>query len=236
MSTISADQEYLVQPGDTLVGISKRLGVDLTELMYLNSILDARLLHAGQRLRIRDTKATLYAPKLDSDATNAQTSAETVEPMTSNDPITSLTGGTFYYVRDSDTLSLIANRFNVTVPAILAANNLPDEKQIRPGVRITIPSASAVLSVAASEAQAQTPQPQVGVLGIGDPTTPVVSAQEIAAFLKGRRTTFYVVRKGDTIPSVALLFKMDPLILAQINQVRVEGDLTLGTRLVIPMK
>ena len=145
-------------------------------------------------------------------------------------------GGTLYYVRSGDTLSGIATRFNVTVPAILAANNLPDEKQIRPGMPLTIPSAAAVLSTAAVSAETQTAKPQAGVLGIGDPTTPIVSPQEIEEFLRGKRTTFYVVRDGDTIPRVAGLFKIDPLILAQINSVLVDSALTPGTRLIIPMK
>lgn len=145
-------------------------------------------------------------------------------------------GGTLYYVRNGDTLSAIATRFNVTVPSLLAANNLPDEKQIRPGMALTIPSAASVLSVAATTAETQPARPQAGVLGIGDPTTPIVSPQEIEAFLRGKRTTFYVTRNGDTIPRVADLFKIDPLILAQINSVRVENELTPGTRLIIPMK
>jgi LysM repeat protein len=145
-------------------------------------------------------------------------------------------GGTLYIVRNGDTLSAIATRFNVTVAAILAANNLPDEKQIRTGMPLTIPSAAAVLSVAATAAETPAAQPQAGVLGIGDPTTPIVSPQEIQAFLRGKRTTFYVVRKGDTIPRIAAIFKIDALILAQINSVRVADELIPGTRLIIPMK
>jgi LysM repeat protein len=91
-----------------------------------------------------------------------------------------------------------------------------------------------VLSVAADAMQAA--PPPMGVLGIGDASTPNVSQEEIRAFLRGKRTTYYVTRKGDTITRIAALFKIDALILAQINQVSVNAELAPGTRLLIPMK
>jgi LysM repeat protein len=143
--------------------------------------------------------------------------------------------GTLYLVRSGDTLSAIAVRFNVTVQSIVVANNLPNADVLRIGQQLLIPSPALVLSIAETTALQDLANQKAGVLGIGDPTTPIVSETEIRQFLAGKRTTYYVARKGDTVQRIAGLFKIDPLILAQINRVGQEGELIPGTRLIIPM-
>jgi LysM repeat protein len=145
-------------------------------------------------------------------------------------------GGAIYIVRSGDTVSAIARRFNVTAAAIAVANSLEDPNRIRAGQRLVIPKPAAVLSVAEAMAVTEASKPRGGVLGVGDASTPVVSPREIQEFLEGKRTMFYVARKGDTIPRVAAIFKMEPLVLSQINQVGMEGEMIPGTRLIIPMK
>ncbi|MBI4671618.1 MAG: LysM peptidoglycan-binding domain-containing protein [Chloroflexi bacterium] len=220
--------EYIVVPGDTLLAIARRFGVDLVLLMNVNAIADARLLRAGQRLRIPGvtSQPTLPTPPIETKPSAGETS-----PM----PAPTLSG-TIYIVRGGDTLSAIAVRFNVTVQALVVANNLPRANLIRPGQQLVIPQAAMVLSIAETEAILESSAPQFGVLGIGDPATPIVSAQEIRAFLQNKRTTFYVTRKGDTLSRIAALFKMDALVLAQINRVGMQGEIIPGTRLIIPMK
>ncbi len=218
--------DYTVLPGDTLIAIAKRFGVDLAALMVANAIADARLLRAGQRLRIPGAQEGQAAPP----------SSPPPASPTAPAPVVVSGGGTIYIVRGGDTLSAIAVRFNVTVPAIVAANQLSNANVIRPGQQLTIPKPAMVLSVAEAVATLEAQKPQVGVLGVGDASTPVVSPREIQEFLAGKRTTFYVTRKGDTIPRVAALFKMDALILSQINQVGMRGELIPGTRLIIPMR
>lgn len=227
--------EYIVQPGDTLLAISKRYRVELVALMNLNAISDARKLRVGQRLQIpvSDRPAPDAAPP------PVQTPVADGTPVpvpVLADPTPGLMGGAVYVVRGGDTLGAIAVRFNVTVAAIVAANALPNANIIRPGQRLTIPPASMVLRAAESMTGASAGRAAAGVLGVGDPDTPVVSQREVEEFLRGRRTTFYVTRKGDTIPRVAALFHMDALVLSQLNQVGVNGEMIPGTRLIIPMK
>ncbi len=219
--------EYVVLPGDTLLGIARRFGVDLVALMNANSISDARTLRAGQTLRIPGAPV-VTTPPARGDGAGEAPPPPVPAPA---EPLPSSGEGAVYVVRSGDTVSAIARRFNVTVQAIVVANNLPNANLIRVGQRLVIPKPSMVLSRAVERAATAS----VGVLGIGDPNTPQVSASEIEAFLKGKRTTFYVARKGDTIPRIARLFQMDPLILAQINQVGMAGELIPGTRIIIPM-
>lgn len=223
--------EYIVEPGDTLLGIAKRFAVDIVVLINVNGIGDPRLLRVGQRLRIPGVQAPAPSEPAPTAPPPMPTTPPSIPPATV--PIPS---GTLYIVRGGDTLSAIAKRFNVTVDAIVVANRLPNASLIRPGQQLTIPKPAMVLSVAEAMAMTEAAKPRTGVLGVGDPNTPVVSPREIQEFLAGKRTMFYVARKGDTILRVASLFKMDPLVLSQINQVGMQGEMIPGTRLIIPMK
>jgi LysM repeat protein len=215
--TASDSIEYIVVPGDTLLAISKRFGIDLVTLMNANSITDARLLHAGQTLRIPGVRS-VPAPA-------APPASAAMPPA--------LQGKT-YIVRVGDTFSSIATRFHVTVQSLLVANNIYTASELQPGQQLTIPDPSGVMRAAETEALNSTP-PQGGVLGIGDAATPTVSADEIRAYLAGKRTTYYVTRPGETLAQVASLFSVNELILAQINQTTTGAALAPGTRLLIPM-
>lgn len=225
------EHEYIVQSGDTLLAIAKRFQVELVALMNLNAIADARKLRVGQRLQIPASTVPVPAPV---PVPVPDQPPQPTPPLA--EPIPPGSGGAVYIVRSGDTLSAIAVRFNVTVAAIVASNQLPNASIIRPGQRLTIPKAAMVLRVAEAMATASASGAAAGVLGVGDPNTPVVSPREVEEFLAGKRTTFYITRKGDTIPRVAELFHMDALVLSQINRVGVKGEMIPGTRLIIPMR
>lgn len=235
LPVVAGENEYIVQSGDTLLAIAKRYRVELVALMNLNAISDARKLRVGQRLQIPASTIPASEPANPPVPVPVTDSTPVPAPVIT-DPTPGLMGGTVYVVRGGDTLGAIAVRFNVTVAAMVAVNSLPNANVIRPGQRLTIPPPSMVLRAAESMAAASASDAAAGVLGVGDPNTPVVSQREVEDFLAGKRTTFYITRKGDTIPRVAKLFQMDALVLSQINQVGMAGEMIPGTRLIIPMK
>ena len=47
------EKEYVVEPGDTLIGISEETGVPLPKLERLNPDLDAQTLNSGERIKLR---------------------------------------------------------------------------------------------------------------------------------------------------------------------------------------
>jgi murein DD-endopeptidase MepM/ murein hydrolase activator NlpD len=65
-----------------------------------------------------------------------------VEPV----PRPSAGRGTWYTVRQGDTLAVIANLYRVSVSSILRANGLRDQYSIRVGQRLVIPGAGAAVS------------------------------------------------------------------------------------------
>ncbi len=207
---IPASGEYVVVPGDTLTAIAKRFGVTVLDLMTLNAIADARALRAGQRLRI---------PGAQTQPLETEGAIGSPAPIISGDAGANVSGtlsdagavvsGTMYVVRGGDTLSAIAVRFNVTVQAIVTANNLPNARLIRPGQQLLIPARTLTLSAGAE----------------------LTRSEDVQIKIQAR---VYITRKGDTIARIAVMFNADAAQLAQINRVGMNGEIMPGTRLQIP--
>lgn len=110
-----AGSVYTVVMGDTLGIIAERFGIDEDELAAANNIADHGYIYAGQKLTIPSGGGA--AAPVASAATNPGT----------------------YVVIEGDTLSGIADMFDVTVGAIAAANNLGDRNSLRVGQKLVIP-------------------------------------------------------------------------------------------------
>ncbi len=111
---------YEVQPGDTLVDIAEKFGVDLITLMLLNGLNNDTVLTPGQEILI---------PLPD------------MEPPTPTPLPTNLRPGDIieYFVLPGDTLQTIAQRFNTTVEAILEANDMEIDDILYVGDIILVP-------------------------------------------------------------------------------------------------
>lgn len=118
-----AGTSYIVQPGDTFVGIALRFNISTEALMQANglTIEDARTLRPGQELRI-PAPGTVVTSR---------------QPTATPTPIVQR-----YTVRPGDTVIGIARRFNVTSRNLLAANGMTadDARRIRPGDVLLIPA------------------------------------------------------------------------------------------------
>jgi soluble lytic murein transglycosylase-like protein len=115
----AADPTIVVASGDTLIGISRRHGVSVDQLVALNGLADPGRIYAGQRLVIGRATAT---PK-------PAAKPAAAAPRT-------------HLVADGENLTFIARRYGVTIAAIVAANRLADPSRIYAGQRLVIPGAS----------------------------------------------------------------------------------------------
>ena len=104
---------YVVQPGDTLIGIALRYGINVWELMYANGLFGSYMIYPGQGLVIPGAGGAV--PEL--------------LPETSDT----------YVVRRGDTLSQIAKRFNTTAFALAQSNGIADPSAIRVGQVLRVP-------------------------------------------------------------------------------------------------
>ena len=116
----AADPTIVVASGDTLIGISRRHGVSVDQLVALNRIADPSRIYAGQRLVISRVAPTVPKP---------------VTPA-------ALTPSRTHLVASGENLTFIARRYGVTISAIVAANRLSDPSRISIGQRLVIPGVS----------------------------------------------------------------------------------------------
>jgi LysM repeat protein len=103
--------DYVVQPGDTLSIIAQKFDTSMAALQLLNNIDDARLVRAGQRLKIPTAK---LAPDEN-------------------------TFWIVYVVQPNETFGEIALRFGVQLNDLLRVNNITNPALVRAGQRLIIP-------------------------------------------------------------------------------------------------
>ena len=111
-----------------------------------------------------------------------------------------------YQVRPGDTLSSIAQRFDTTVPTLVALNGLKQQRSIKSGVVLSLPSDS----------------PQT-VAAESVPRRPVVAAPKR-----------YQVRLGDTLWSIAQRFRTTVPTLAALNGLKPRQQIRPGQVITLP--
>jgi murein DD-endopeptidase MepM/ murein hydrolase activator NlpD len=116
-------------------------------------------------------------------------------------------GGTTIIVGTSDTLEILARRYNVSPAAILEANGYRGPRTLSPGQQLVIPRATTAAAPNAA----------------GKPVSGVVTAPSV-----------HVVNPGDTLAGIARRHHLSVVQLAKANNLNPAAKLRLGTKLMIP--
>ena len=114
---------YTIKSGDTLSGIAGKFNTTYTQLAQLNHISNPNLIHVGQVLTIRQTATQ-------NTTVNRQESQQNKQQATTSN-------GT-YTVKNGDTLSQIAARFNTTTSALASSNHISNPNLIEVGQQLRI--------------------------------------------------------------------------------------------------
>jgi LysM repeat protein len=137
---------YIVRPGDTLSIIAAQFDVTVEAIMGANGLTN-HMIQVGQELMI----------PVEGGAPTATSVPEgTPSPQGTGEPETIT-----YVVQVGDTLTEIAERFNVSVAAIMEANDIADPDSLSEGQELVIPGPVSLT---------ETP-------GIGGPPTPTTPSQ-----------------------------------------------------------
>ena len=128
---------HVVEAGDSLSAIAQQYGVSLRAIMSANNISNSSLIYPGQRLVIPGTDAPSSVP------------ADTA----------------VHVVASGETLSAIAQKYGVSLQALVEANSLADASRIVTGQRLTIPAAGATSTTPTTPVAAV---PSEYVVGAGD--------------------------------------------------------------------
>ena len=158
------------------------------------------------------------APLPPTAAPTATQAAATKAPPAGGKPTT-------YAIRSGDTLLVIANRFNVTLDALLAANNLSVRSVLRIGQQLVIPASGAPIQPISTPSP--TPLPPAAA-----PTATQAPATK-APPASGKATT-YTIQSGDSLMAIANRFNITLDALLAANKLSVKSVLRIGQQLVIP--
>ena len=107
-STTTVKANYTVKPGETLSELAERYGTTVQQLMQINGLNSAQDLWAGSRIQVPVTRRVA--------------TAKPAPPVNRN--------ATQHKVQTGETLSLIAQRYGVSMQNLVAINNLSDPNQV----------------------------------------------------------------------------------------------------------
>ncbi|HKH00157.1 MAG TPA: LysM peptidoglycan-binding domain-containing protein, partial [Bradyrhizobium sp.] len=120
-------------------------------------------------------------------------------------------GPTTIIVGTSDTLEIVARRYNVSPAAILQANGYRGPRALSPGQQLIIPNQTAVVA-----------------------PTPALAAPASRAVATSAPALVHVVNRGDTLLSIALRNHVSVGELARTNGIDPQAKLKVGTKLTVP--
>ena len=127
-----SEGSYTVEPNDTAYAIAQKFGITVEELAAANNMTVAQIadLSVGQKLIIPQ-RAQEQQPV-------TTTTPQTSEPAATSTPVAGEEGT--YTVQDGDIPVTIAEKFGITVEALLAANDDIDPTNLRIGQVLIIPT------------------------------------------------------------------------------------------------
>lgn len=199
---------YQIQPGDALVNIAQQYGTTVELLVAANNIANPDQISVGQILLIPTAIPPTPDGNLRPTVTLYPTDGPTPDPAVAT-PVPPWY--TIYVVQVGDTLDEIAREQGTTVQALVELNDIADASRIDPGQEIKIPS----------------PYPT--------PTlTPTITPQPTFTPLPTLFPVTYTVQAGDTVFTIAALYGVSAVELAQVNGIVDYENLTVGQVLTIP--
>ena len=165
---------HVVQPGETLASIAAQYGLTVQQLAQINNIANPDRINRGETLTVFATPpATDTTASAETDTTTSAEAAPYVPPQGI---------GTPYVVQPGEGLADIAQRFGVSWPAIVQANNITDPNLIEAGQVIIIPDARSVTNLGILSPVALAP---------GAPAATITTGKEIIVDLSDSRVYAY---------------------------------------------
>ncbi len=205
MTTGSKVYEYTIKSGDTLSGIAQQYHCSVKAIEKINGFSSQSLLRPGQKVKI-PVVSSRGEKKPPSSPGNASKKREAQKT---------------YNVQAGDTLSQIAEKFGISTAALLQENALQKNALIRVGQTLKIPTVSFPSQKKDSKARASSKK-----IRKKEKHSTVENAEKVS--------TQYVVKKGDTLFSIARKYRSSLNTLMGLNGLRPTDVIKPGQVLKIP--
>lgn len=200
-SSSAPTSNYKVKSGDTLIGIANSVGVSAEDIAAVNSNFDAKArLQRGQTIKVPVSK-------------------ELVDRQLNDEAVS-------YKVKSGDTLTGVAQRYNIGLSDLAAANNLKTNSNLILGRTITIPAKGSVSASASKSASS-----------VSTETTSKAESAPVANSNSGRKlgnTESYKVQSGDGLIALARRFGVSVEDLAATNDLSTKAQLQRGQTIKVP--
>ncbi len=184
---------HVVQSGENLYRISLRYGLTMDEIAAANGITDYARIFRGQVLIIPGLSVPGEADTV-------------VNPLVAGTPTT-------HVVQPGESLTAIAQQYDITVDQLLQSNNIANPNRIERGQELTVWT----------------------VESVNEATTPdVETVPEATTNLVPDVATVHVVQPGELLSSIAQRYGLSWTTLAQYNNIANADNIYAGQTLTIP--
>ncbi len=231
--------EHEVSKGQTLSYISQKYGVPVSAIQEVNGLTNTHRLSVGQLLVIPANKTT--AENSSKSSPKSKTSSKSVGKKSS--------GTVTYLVKEGDTLSRLALKFNTTAQEIKRLNSLKNTSYIKKGQKLRISSEEISESAGLLKDHIVKRGETLGDLSkkYGVSVAAIISANNLSSahLLKvGQHLLIptssdvtlqsYTVKEGDTLSELAQRFQANPGEIKKTNELANANYLQTGQKLNIP--
>lgn len=209
--------DYEIIPGDTLLAIAYRYGLDWTVIARANDLHEDTLLQIGAHIRLPGVEGVGGARESAEESTQEEistTESEPVEVVADNQTETGFMR--LYTVQPGNTLVEIAALYDISWEELAAANGMDEDSFLSIGQQLQIPG---------EIEQATTPVSAVDT-NTALPAAPETSSASVTP-------QYHTVIEGDTIISIAVKYGMDWDELMALNGIDDDTILSLGQSLII---
>ncbi|WP_313596382.1 lytic transglycosylase [Psychrobacter sanguinis] len=189
---------YTVKSGDTLIGIANKLGVAHTQIADINNFSATTQLQRGQTIKLPVAK-------------------EQVARNLNNQTIK-------YKVQSGDSLTALANKYDLSISDLAKANNLSVTSNLLVGQVITIPGSSGSASSSSSTSSNTS----------SSSSSSSKSSSSSTSSSKVNYTGTYKVKAGDGLINLAREYGVSTADLAAANDISTTAGLFVGQTLKVP--
>jgi membrane-bound lytic murein transglycosylase D len=212
---------HIVKKGDTLTAICRMYNLSKTALLKANNLHNAKLA-TGQRLRI-PYQTTKYALLKEGEKPGKVALAEFDGDMQ------------FHKVKKGETLSRIADIYGVTPETLMLWNNLQSINKISEGQQLALfldKPGPAIAAQAKPDVSTATAMVGAGKKASDASIKADSKKRAVDPAKEDDQITYYLVKAGDTLWSIAQKFQVSLKQIRQWNNLK-SNNLNIGTKLVV---